>query len=69
VYNKKATKMLHAHWFVAAAQLAVGMVWSLILWGTGELFQGIFNISSRSFDKPIIMHFIINTQAFVKLLP
>ncbi len=35
VYNKKATKMLHAHWFVAAAQLAVGMVWSLILWVTG----------------------------------
>ncbi len=27
--------MIHAHWFVAAAQLFVGMVWSLVLWGTG----------------------------------
>lgn len=35
VYNKKASKMLHAHWFIAAAQLAVGMIWSLAMWGTG----------------------------------
>jgi len=35
VYNKKATKMIHAHWFVAAAQLVVGMVWSAVGWGTG----------------------------------
>jgi solute carrier family 35, member E1 len=35
VYNKKATNMIHAHWFVATAQLVVGMVWSLVLWGTG----------------------------------
>jgi solute carrier family 35 protein E1 len=35
VFNKKATNMIHAHWFVAAAQLFVGMVWSLVLWGTG----------------------------------
>jgi len=35
VYNKKATKMIHAHWFVAAAQLVVGIVWSGIMWTTG----------------------------------
>jgi len=35
VYNKKATNMIHAHWFVACAQLVVGMVWSGIMWGTG----------------------------------
>lgn len=27
--------MIHAHWFVATAQLVVGIVWSLIMWGTG----------------------------------
>jgi Triose-phosphate Transporter family. len=27
--------MIHAHWFIAAAQLAVGMIWSLAMWGTG----------------------------------
>jgi len=35
VYNKKATNMIHAHWFVACAQLVVGMIWSGIMWGTG----------------------------------
>ena len=35
VYNKKAANMLHAHWFIASAQLAVGIVMSLIMWGTG----------------------------------
>lgn len=35
VYNKKASNMIHAHWFIACAQLAVGILWSLILWGTG----------------------------------
>jgi solute carrier family 35 protein E1 len=35
VYNKKATNMIHAHWFVAAAQLVVGIVWSVVMWGTG----------------------------------
>jgi len=35
VFNKKATNMIHAHWFVACAQLVVGMVWSFIMWGTG----------------------------------
>jgi solute carrier family 35 protein E1 len=35
VYNKKASKMLHAHWFIACAQLVVGMVWSAVMWGTG----------------------------------
>jgi len=35
VYNKKATKMIHAHWFVACAQLVVGMVWSVISWSVG----------------------------------
>jgi len=27
--------MIHAHWFVAAAQLVVGIVWSLTTWVTG----------------------------------
>jgi solute carrier family 35 protein E1 len=35
IYNKKATNMIHAHFFVAAAQLVVGIVWSLVMWGTG----------------------------------
>ena len=35
IYNKKATNMIHAHWFVAAAQLVVGIVWSMVMWGTG----------------------------------
>mmetsp|Transcript_2065 Transcript_2065/g.2514 ORF Transcript_2065/g.2514 Transcript_2065/m.2514 type:complete len:326 (+) Transcript_2065:73-1050(+) len=34
IYNKKASKMLHAHWFIACAQLVVGMITSFILWGT-----------------------------------
>jgi len=35
IYNKKATNMIHAHWFVAAAQLIVGMLWSAVVWATG----------------------------------
>lgn len=35
IYNKKAANMLHAHWFLAAAQLAVGIVYSFVIWGTG----------------------------------
>ena len=35
VYNKKATNMIHAHWFVATAQLVVGIVWSIVMWTTG----------------------------------
>lgn len=35
VYNKKASKMLHAHWTIACAQLVVGMVWSAVMWTTG----------------------------------
>lgn len=35
IYNKKAANMIHAHWFLAAAQLVVGIVWSLVMWGTG----------------------------------
>jgi solute carrier family 35 protein E1 len=35
IYNKKAANMIHAHWFLAAAQLVVGILLSLILWGTG----------------------------------
>ena len=27
--------MLHAHWFIAAAQLVVGIVWSIVGWTTG----------------------------------
>mmetsp|Transcript_17655 Transcript_17655/g.48089 ORF Transcript_17655/g.48089 Transcript_17655/m.48089 type:complete len:326 (+) Transcript_17655:155-1132(+) len=35
IYNKQASKQLHAHWFLAAAQLVVGIVISAFLWGTG----------------------------------
>jgi solute carrier family 35, member E1 len=35
IYNKQAANMMHAHWFLAAAQLAVGMVWSAGMWATG----------------------------------
>jgi solute carrier family 35, member E1 len=35
VYNKKAANQLHAHWFLASAQLTVGIIWSLVMWGTG----------------------------------
>jgi len=35
IYNKKACNMIHAHWFVSCAQLVVGIVWSLVMWGTG----------------------------------
>jgi solute carrier family 35 protein E1 len=35
IYNKQALNMLDANWFVASAQLAVGIVISLIMWGTG----------------------------------
>lgn len=27
--------MIHAHWFVAAAQLVVGILWSMVMWATG----------------------------------
>jgi solute carrier family 35 protein E1 len=35
IYNKRASNMMHAHWFLASAQLVVGMVISAILWGSG----------------------------------
>lgn len=35
VFNKTALNMIHAHWFVASAQLAVGIVVSLVMWGAG----------------------------------
>lgn len=35
IYNKRTTNMIHAHWTVACAQLVVGIVWSLFMWGTG----------------------------------
>lgn len=35
IYNKKASKMLHAHWFIACAQLIVGIIWSMVMWATG----------------------------------
>jgi len=35
IYNKKASQMIHAHWTIACAQLLVGIVWSLSMWGTG----------------------------------
>lgn len=35
IYNKKAANMIHAHWFLASAQLVIGIVWSIVMWGTG----------------------------------
>lgn len=35
IFNKKAANQIHAHWFLALAQLAVGIVISLILWASG----------------------------------
>jgi len=35
IYNKKATNMIHAHWFVACAQLLFGIAWSLFMWASG----------------------------------
>jgi solute carrier family 35, member E1 len=35
IYNKKAANMIHAHWFLAAVQLLVGIVWSCSMWATG----------------------------------
>ena len=35
IYNKKAANMIHAHWFLAWVQLAVGIVWSVSMWATG----------------------------------
>jgi solute carrier family 35 protein E1 len=35
VYNKTALNMLEAHWFVASAQLAVGVVLSAVMWLSG----------------------------------
>mmetsp|Transcript_27867 Transcript_27867/g.43248 ORF Transcript_27867/g.43248 Transcript_27867/m.43248 type:complete len:323 (-) Transcript_27867:142-1110(-) len=35
IYNKNSTNMIHAHWFVAAAQLVVGIVWSISCWTLG----------------------------------
>lgn len=35
IYNKRAANMMHAHWTLASLQLVVGIVISLLLWGTG----------------------------------
>ncbi|KAJ1473402.1 triose or hexose phosphate/phosphate translocator [Baffinella frigidus] len=35
IYNKKALNLIHAHWTVAFAQLVVGVLWCIIMWGTG----------------------------------
>jgi solute carrier family 35 protein E1 len=35
VYNKTAANMLAAHWFLASAQLVVGIVLSALMWATG----------------------------------
>lgn len=35
IFNKKATNMIHAHWFVACAQLLFGIAWSAVMWGSG----------------------------------
>ena len=53
MYNKKATNMIHAHWFVACAQLAVGIVWSLVLWGTGMRKAPVLNASDIASCAPI----------------
>jgi solute carrier family 35 protein E1 len=44
IYNKNALNMLDAHWFVASAQLAVGIVISLLMWATG--FRKVPNLTS-----------------------
>eukprot|EP00934_Nitzschia_sp_Nitz4_P000354 Nitzschia sp. Nitz4//scaffold4_size323378//130710//133639//NITZ4_000653-RA/size323378-processed-gene-0.95-mRNA-1//1//CDS//3329553378//354//frame0 len=33
--RSKSWSSVHAHWFVATAQLVVGIVWSMIMWATG----------------------------------
>jgi len=53
VYNKKATNMIHAHWFVACAQLVVGMLWSLVMWGTGMRKTPNLNSSDLTACVPI----------------
>jgi solute carrier family 35 protein E1 len=35
IYNKKALNLIHAHWTVAFAQLVVGVLWCIVMWGTG----------------------------------
>jgi solute carrier family 35 protein E1 len=44
VYNKTALNMIEAHWFVASAQLAVGVVLSAIMWLSG--FRKMPNLTS-----------------------
>jgi solute carrier family 35 protein E1 len=51
VYNKKATNMIHAHWFVAAAQLVFGILWSVILWGSG--MRKVPNLTAEDISKCI----------------
>jgi len=53
VYNKKAANMIHAHWFIACAQLAVGIIWSLILWGTGMRKAPALNATDIASCAPI----------------
>jgi solute carrier family 35 protein E1 len=45
IYNKNALNMLDAHWTIASAQLAVGIVVSLIMWGSG--FRQAPNLNSH----------------------
>jgi len=35
IFNKQAANMIDAHWFLASAQLVVGIGISLIMWGSG----------------------------------
>lgn len=44
IYNKKAANMIHAHWFLALMQLFVGIVWSMMMWGSG--FRKVPNLSA-----------------------
>jgi solute carrier family 35, member E1 len=53
IYNKKAANMLHAHWFLASAQLLVGMVISAVMWATGFRKKPNLNASDIASCIPI----------------
>jgi len=53
VYNKKASNMIHAHWFVACAQLLFGIGWSLFMWTSGIRKVPVLNASDISSCIPI----------------
>ncbi|KAG7336681.1 triose-phosphate transporter family protein [Nitzschia inconspicua] len=53
IYNKKALNMLDAHWYVASAQLAVGILISFLTWGTGFRERPTLNSSDLISCVPI----------------